>query len=115
MGAQNRRVAQRAPLAVTITRSDSIDPGVYGAVDISETGIRLNSSRPERLESFVALEFELEAEKVRVYAKTVWCRDDLEAPAGLPYSVGLLFLAPDRSLVERIRRYVDQRVRAERA
>jgi tetratricopeptide (TPR) repeat protein len=108
------RGARRVPLDVTITRSDGIAPGVYVAVNISESGICVNASRAEPVERFVALDFVLEGQELHVYAKTIWCREDVEAPEGRRYTIGLRFISPARSLVEQIRRYVEQQVQAAR-
>jgi hypothetical protein len=108
---QDRRrgkAALRVPLDVTITRSDGLHPGIYTAVNISETGLCICSARPEPLGSFVALSFLLEDAEVHVYGKVVWCRDDLGGSPGRPFKVGLEFLAPSRSTVDCIRDYVSE-------
>jgi hypothetical protein len=81
-------------------------------VNISETGICIRSSREELLGGFVALGFLLEGEEAHVYAKVIWCRDDLRGSPGRPFTVGLQFLHPARSVVGRIRAYVREQIRA---
>jgi len=103
------RSAQRAPLDVIVTRSDAIHPGVYAAVNISETGICIRSGRCEAEGGFVALDFRLAGEETRIYAKVIWCRNDLGGPRERPFMVGLQFLSPASSIVERIRAYVRHR------
>jgi len=102
--------AERIALDVVIVRGDDVEPGVYGAIDISTTGLCLKSARKEGVGGFVALNFTLDDTPLNVYAEVVWCRSDQAkgAEAGL-HTVGLKFVTLSASAQRVIRAYMDRR------
>ena len=100
--------APRIPLDVVIVRADDVEPGIYGAIDISTTGLCLMSERKERVGGFVALNFTLDETSLSVYAAVVWCRSDPTkgTSSGL-YTVGLKFVTLSPTAQRTIQSYID--------
>ena len=97
----------RAPLDVVVIRADDVEPGIYGAVDISVGGICLMSQRKERVGGFVALSFKLGDHDLNMYAEVVWCRSDQAsgAAAGL-HRLGLRWATTNPASAKAIEAYV---------
>ncbi len=102
--------AARIPLDVVVVRADDVEAGIYGAIDISTTGLCLMSERKERVGGFVALNFTLDETPLNIYGEVVWCRSDQTkgAAAGL-HTIGLKFVTLSPSAQRVIQSYIDSR------
>jgi hypothetical protein len=103
----------RVPLDVVVIRADDVEPGIYGAVDISTGGMRLYSQRKERVGGFVALNFRLGDQDLHMYAEVVWCRSDCGtgSAAGL-HTIGLKWMTTSPSALRAIQAYIESQLGA---
>ena len=81
----------RVDLNVEVEQGESMAPGSYNAVNISDGGICLRSATPEQIGSLVALNFPLGDPSIGLYAEVMWCRADRNG-----HKIGLRFVVIDQ-------------------
>ena len=99
--------APRIPLDVVVIRADDVEPGIYGAIDISSGGICLRSQRKEKVGGFVALNFTLGGKEINAYSEVIWCRSDTKGATNGLHTIGLRFVTLSPATVEAIQQYID--------
>ncbi len=110
---QDGRVAERrhprVPIEIDVC-TDVADTLEY-AVNLSETGLCIQSRKPYSMGSELKLGFQLcpDSPRIEVAAEVIWCSQDGDLPAGMSYyEAGIHFVEITDTQLEIIRVFVDR-------